>query len=71
MPLAPTASSWMESISLRAAMVLAVSTTNKGHVRGPDGPEGSCELSSVLQVLAKSRLLLVDLACCRSHASRA
>ena len=34
-----------ESISLRESMFLDVPATNTGHVRIPDGPEGSCELS--------------------------
>ena len=43
----------LESISLREAMFLDVPATNTGHVCSPDGPEGSCELSSVLQVASK------------------
>ena len=32
----------LESISLREAVLLDVPAANKGHVQGPDGPEGSC-----------------------------
>ena len=42
-----------ESISLRAAMVLAVPATKTRHVRGPDGPEGSCNFLVSYRSLAK------------------